>query len=155
MKQHLVFTLISLCLLWAGSAKAQSIEWRQVELRIDDHVIIADIAATARERGHGLMYRESLSDEEGMIFVFERPDRHCFWMRNTLIPLSIAFLDAQGRILQINQMAPESEELHCATRPASYALEVRQGWFAERGIRPGMTSMVRAERPLSELAKRP
>lgn len=101
------------------------------------------------------MYRESMSDEEGMIFIFDRPDRHCFWMRNTLIPLSIAFLDAQGRILQINDMQPESEELHCANRPASYALEVNQGWFAERGIRPGMTSVVRADRPLSELAATP
>jgi uncharacterized membrane protein (UPF0127 family) len=76
-------------------------------------------------------------------------------MRNTLIPLSIAFLDAQGRILQINDMEPESEQLHCATRPASFALEVNQGWFAERDIRPGMTSMVRADRPLEELASTP
>ena len=148
-------TTLFVWFMLAGLSHAQSIEWRQTLLLIDDHEIRADIAATARERGQGLMFRESMSDDEGMIFIFDRPDRHCFWMRNTLIPLSIAFLDAQGRILQINDMEPESEELHCALRPASFAIEVNQGWFAERGIRAGMTSMVRADRPLADLANSP
>ncbi|MHA7879841.1 MAG: DUF192 domain-containing protein [Saccharospirillum sp.] len=155
MVKHVWMLCFTLSLLLAGIAQAQSIDWRQVPLQVDEYELTADIAATAQERGQGLMYRETLSDDEGMLFIFERPDRHCFWMRNTLIPLSIAFLDAQGRILQINDMEPESEQLHCATRPASFALEVNQGWFAERDIRPGMTSMVRADRPLEELASTP
>jgi uncharacterized membrane protein (UPF0127 family) len=73
-----------------------------------------------------------------MLFVFDAPATHCMWMKNTYIPLSVAFLDEQGAIINIADMQPHSEESHCAVRPALYALEMTRGWFAQRGINPGM-----------------
>ena len=73
-----------------------------------------------------------------MLFVFTHPDRHCMWMRNTLLPLSVAFLDEQGRILNIEDMKPQTENNHCASAPARFALEMNQGWFAQKGLKPGI-----------------
>jgi uncharacterized membrane protein (UPF0127 family) len=72
-----------------------------------------------------------------MLFIFEQPAIHCMWMKNTPLPLSVAFLDDQGAIINIADMQPHSEQTHCATRPALYALEMAQGWFAQRGVKPG------------------
>lgn len=83
------------------------------------------------------MYREALAPDHGMLFVFDRAGRHCMFMRNTRIPLSAAFMDAGGRILAIARMQPFSERLHCAPEPVTHVLEMEQGWFAGRGIRPG------------------
>jgi len=83
------------------------------------------------------MYRESIAEDSGMLFVFDAERRHCMWMKNTLIPLSVAFIDADGEIINIRNMHPRSTQNHCAARPALYALEMNQGWFEERGIEPG------------------
>jgi hypothetical protein len=83
------------------------------------------------------MHRKSLGPNAGMLFVFDEAAPHCMWMKNTYIPLSVAFLDAQGVIINIADMTPHSEQSHCATRPAVYALEMTQGWFAQRGIKAG------------------
>ena len=84
------------------------------------------------------MNRFSLQPDHGMLFVFERPEPLGFWMKNTYIPLSIAFIDASGRILNIEDMAPQTETHALVARdPRLYALEMRKGWFVERGIRPG------------------
>lgn len=101
------------------------------------HVIRAELADTAATRATGLMGRESLGPNEGMLFVFENSGVHCFWMRNTPLPLSIAFIDDDGRIVDIARMAPFSERSHCPGTPVRYALEMEQGWFAKRGLRPG------------------
>ena len=85
------------------------------------------------------MFRKSLGQNEGMLFVFDEVTTHCMWMKNTFVPLSVAFLDASARIVNIADMTPQSEESHCASQPARYALEMRRGWFAERGIGPGFT----------------
>jgi uncharacterized membrane protein (UPF0127 family) len=85
----------------------------------------------------GLMQRTSLAPNGGMLFVFDEDGTHCMWMKNTLIPLSVAFLDARGAIINIADMEPHSEQSHCAARPARYALEMAQGWFVQRGIRAG------------------
>ena len=101
------------------------------------HVITAEVAATPHSRMVGLMMRDRLAPNHGMVFVFEDKSQHCFWMRNTLIPLSLAFIDDDGTIASIADMAPKSEASTCATRPIRYALEMDQGWFAKRGVSPG------------------
>ena len=101
------------------------------------HLIRAEVAHTFDTRSRGLMFRESLGPNQGMLFVFEASGRHCMWMRNTLIPLSVAFLDADGTIANIADMQPKSEQTHCAVRDVPFALEMEKGWFAARGIKPG------------------
>lgn len=102
------------------------------------HVIQAETATTPGERMLGLMNRDSLAPNGGMLFVFEEAGRHCFWMRNTRIPLSIAFVDEDGTIVNIADMEPFDESSdHCPARPVRHALEMAQGWFAQRGIREG------------------
>lgn len=101
------------------------------------HVIQAEVAATPQSRTTGLMYRQSLAPNHGMLFVFEQPNVQCFWMRNTLIPLSIAFLQDDGTIVNIADMKPQSDQSHCSEKPVRLALEMEQGWFAARGMTPG------------------
>ncbi len=108
-----------------------------VNLTISGHKVTAEVAATAQERATGLMYRFSLQPDHGMLFVFESAEPLGFWMKNTYIPLSIAYIDNGGRILNIEDMAPQTETTHWSKGPGRYALEMRKGWFAERGIRAG------------------
>ena len=108
-------------------------------LSINGHKITAEVAATPETRTTGLMNRFSLKPDHGMVFVFERAEPMGFWMKNTFIPLSIAFIGANGRILNIDDMAPQDESTHPSKGPALYALEMRKGWFAERGIVAGDT----------------
>jgi uncharacterized protein len=127
--------LVALMLV-AAPAAAQ--ELPVVELRAGMHLIRAEVAADYSARGRGLMFRKSLAPNGGMLFIFDGADIHCMWMKNTYVPLSVAFLDAQGAIINIADMQPHSEQSHCAARPAVYALEMTLGWFAERGVKPGM-----------------
>ena len=108
-----------------------------VTLIINGQKITAEVASTPQDRATGLMNRFSLQPDHGMLFVFERPEPLSFWMKNTFIPLSIAFLDADGRILNIDDMAPQTETSHWSKGPGLYALEMRKGWFAERGVKAG------------------
>jgi uncharacterized membrane protein (UPF0127 family) len=112
-------------------------ELRTTPLTIAGHKLTAEVAATPEERATGLMHRFSLKPDHGMIFVFERAEPQAFWMKNTFIPLSIAFIAGDGRIISIEDMAPQDERMHWSRGPAKYALEMRKGWFAERGIRTG------------------
>ncbi len=107
------------------------------ELRAGMHLIRAEVAADFSTRGRGLMHRKGLAPNAGMLFVFDAPSQQCMWMKNTYIPLSVAFLDERGTIINIADMQPHSEQTHCSARPALYALEMTRGWFAERGIKPG------------------
>ena len=120
--------------LLAESAFAQ---WPVIELTAGFHRIEAEVAADQSSRMQGLMMRKNLPANQGMLFVFSRADRYCMWMRNTLIPLSVAFLDEHGTILNIEEMQPQTENNHCAAAPARFALEMNQGWFAKKGIKPG------------------
>jgi hypothetical protein len=108
-----------------------------MELSAGFHRIEAEVAANNPARMQGLMQRKAMAPQRGMLFVFERDDRHCMWMKNTFLPLSVAFLDAQGRILNIEDMQPQVEDNHCAAQPARFALEMNLGWFAQRGIKRG------------------
>jgi len=108
-----------------------------LELSAGIHLIHAEVANTFETRAQGLMFRKSLGANEGMLFVFPQPDTHCMWMKNTLIPLSVAFIDRNGRIVSISEMLPQTETSHCAKAPADYALEMNRGWFASKKIKPG------------------
>ena len=88
-------------------------------------------------RSQGLMQRKSMAQGAGMVFIFDESAPHCMWMKNTLIPLSVAFIDERGEIANIADMQPLDETTHCATRPVRYALEMNQGWFKKRGISAG------------------
>jgi uncharacterized membrane protein (UPF0127 family) len=111
---------------------------RTVQLNAGMYLIRAEVAADDRTRERGLMFREQMPSNAGMLFLFDEPGSQCMWMKNTLIPLSVAFLDEHGTIINIEDMAPQTENSHCARRPARYALEMNGGWFAARGIKPGM-----------------
>jgi uncharacterized membrane protein (UPF0127 family) len=123
-------------MLVAAPALAQQLP--MVQLKAGMHLIRAEVAADYSTRGRGLMHRKSLAPNAGMLFIFDEPSIHCMWMKNTYIPLSVAFLDEKGEIINIADMQPHSEQSHCAARPALYALEMERGWFAQRGIKPGV-----------------
>ena len=120
-----------------------------MELTAGMHRIEAEVAANDQNRQVGLMNRKVMPPQRGMLFVFSRENTHCMWMRNTFIPLSVAFMDADGVIINIEDMQPQTESNHCARKPARYALEMNQGWFAQRGIKPGtrLGGIDRAPRP--------
>lgn len=132
-------TLIkSLCLsaVLFSSAQAQT-PMPRMELTAGFYRIEAEVAANQKNRMQGLMHRRAMQANEGMLFVFPQEDRHCMWMRNTFLPLSVAFIDAKGEILNIEDMEPQTEDNHCAAAPARFALEMNKGWFAGKGIKPG------------------
>jgi len=108
-----------------------------IDLTINGHRLVAEIASTEATRTYGLMNRFSLQPDHGMLFVFSEPQPLAFWMKNTYVPLSIAFIGADGRIVNIEDMAPRTEDTHPSHGLALFALEMKKGWFADRGIRPG------------------
>lgn len=107
------------------------------QFNIGIHVIKAEIAATQAQRQIGLMNRQQMGQNEGMMFIFDRPNNHCMWMKNTLIPLSVAFIDNDGVIVNIEEMKPQTEVNHCASKPVRFALEMNAQWFKQKGIQPG------------------
>ena len=113
-------------------------EMPRMELNAGLHRIEAEVANTPDNRAQGLMHRKIMASHQGMLFVFPVAERHCMWMRNTLIPLSVAFLDDKGDIINIEEMQPQTENNHCAASPARFALEMNKGWFSAKGIRQGM-----------------
>ena len=123
-------------LVLAGGVAAQG-AMPVVELSAGFHRIEAEVAATTENRMVGLMNRRSMPAQRGMVFAFTQENTHCMWMRNTYVPLSVAFIDADGVIINIEDMQPQTETSHCSKKPARYALEMNQGWFAQRGIKPG------------------
>ena len=108
-----------------------------VELTAGMHRVEAEVANTQETRMRGLMMRQTMPVHRGMLFVFDMDARHCMWMKNTLLPLSVAFLDDQGRIINVEEMKPQTEDNHCAAKPARYALEMNAGWFKSRNLGPG------------------
>ena len=108
-----------------------------VQLNAGIHLIHAEVADNDSARMRGLMFRQGLAPNHGMLFVFDRPEMQCMWMRNTLIALSVAFLDDDGTVVNIEEMKPQTDESHCARRPVRYALEMSAQWFSRHGITPG------------------
>lgn len=110
---------------------------RETRVRVAGIPVTVEVAESDEARQRGLMYRDSLPDDHGMLFVYPEERRLSFWMRNTQIPLDIAFLDRGGTIVDIQQMEPFTDETHVSGRPAMYALEMREGWFEEHGVEVG------------------
>jgi hypothetical protein len=127
--------LAALALAVAGPARAQLPE---TFLTVNGHKLTAEVAQTNPARMQGLMHRRMLPENRGMLFVFDNVGIHGMWMKNTYIPLSVAFLDERGVIINIADMEPHTLDSHGAAKPAKYALEVNRGWFRKRGIKPGI-----------------
>ena len=125
---------VALCLF----AVAGRAEMPQIVLSVNGHKLTAEVARTDADRAQGLMHRRMLPENRGMLFVFDSVAYHGMWMMNTYIPLSVAFLDEAGVIINIEDMKPHTRDSHYAARPARYALEMNLGWFRKRGISPGM-----------------
>jgi uncharacterized protein len=113
-------------------------DFPRVKLTAGMFVIDAAVASSDADREQGLMYRTQLAPNEGMLFVFGENAVHCFWMKNTLIPLSIAFMRADGTVTDIDEMDAETTNNHCPSNNGYYALEMSKGWFSSKGIKPGM-----------------
>lgn len=132
-----------LCALaFTGAAHAQEPTTAQgplpaTQLSAGIHIIHAEVANTEESRSRGLMFRKPLEGNDGMLFVFEDPDLQCFWMHNTPSPLSIAFIGDDGTIVNVEDMAAETDDSHCSKKPVRYALEMAQGWFVQHGISAG------------------
>lgn len=137
MSLHSRLSLLFFCAACAGTALADALP--AIELFAGFHRIEAEVASTQPTRTQGLMHRREMPQQRGMLFVFPDVAIHCMWMRNTPLPLAVAFLDESGRILNIEEMRPLTENNHCAARPARYALEMNTSWFSQRGIKRGDT----------------
>ena len=134
-KRFVLAGALPACLAMASAAGADPL--LTYPLRISGHPLRVEVAHTDSTRMRGLMFRRQLPESRGMIFVYAEPSRQAMWMKNTYIPLSVAFLDERGRILNIEDMTPHSEQSHWSSGKAAYAIETNRGWFARRGIKPG------------------
>lgn len=133
----LLACLSSIITLGAWSQDAAQPRLDSIALSAGMHLIRAEVAATPQQQQIGLMHRRSMASNDGMLFVYEHAQKHCFWMRNTLLPLTIAFIDDEGRIVNLADMQPLDESPHCSAKPVRFALEMNQGWFAKRGFKAG------------------
>ena len=129
-------------LVLIGPAQAQTLDEPQmklerIKLSSGMHRLDVQVAATPDQRQTGLMFRKDMPQHEGMIFVFEQAAKQCFWMKNTLIPLSAAFVEDDGTIVNIEDMKPQTLDGHCSAKPVRYVLEMNKGWFAKKGIKAG------------------
>lgn len=129
-----------LSLFLAASAWAQEapqLQLPRTTLSVGMYQIDAQVATTSEEHATGLMHRKEMPQHEGMLFVFASPSPLCFWMKNTLIPLTAAFIADDGTIVNLEDMKPQSLDSHCARKPVRYVLEMNQGWFAKKGLKAG------------------
>jgi uncharacterized protein len=131
--------VIALALLLNTAAQAQEGPQKldTIQLNAGMHLIRAELARTPDEHGIGLMFRKTMPANDGMLFAFDTPRQQCFWMKNTLLPLSVAFVADDGSVANIEDMKPQTLDSHCSTQPVRFVLEMNQGWFAKRGIKAG------------------
>ena len=141
MKRMLIHSLIGWTLaLLGGVCLAQDTAQTQlprIRLQAGMFQIDTQVAQTPEQRSIGLMYRTDMPAHEGMLFVFEQPSTQCFWMKNTLLPLTAAFIADDGTIVNLADMKPQTTDTHCSVKPVRYVLEMHQGWFAKRGLQAG------------------
>ena len=121
--------------------QAQSQNLPRITLNAGIHNISAEVAQSPDERATGLMFRQSMPANQGMLFVFEQAEQQCFWMKNTLIPLDIAFVADDGTIVNIDHMKPQTLDNHCSLKPGRMVLEMNDGWFARKGVSAGSKLM--------------
>lgn len=142
--QNIAHCLAALLVAFAGAALAQTQSREQPQMNLPRmplaagmHLIDAQVAQTPEQRQIGLMHRREMPVIEGMLFVFEQPATQCFWMKNTLLPLTAAFVADDGRVVNLADMKPQTTDSHCSTEPVRFVLEMNQGWFAKRGVKAG------------------
>jgi uncharacterized membrane protein (UPF0127 family) len=136
----LVTGLLSVALLGCGTSHAQDapqLDLPRIKLGVGMYLVDTQVAATPQQRAIGLMLRKQMPQAEGMLFVFEQAGQQCFWMKNTLLPLTAAFVADDGTIVNLADMRPQTLESHCSTKPVRFVLEMNQGWFAQKGIKAG------------------
>jgi uncharacterized membrane protein (UPF0127 family) len=130
----------TLTLLFSGASYAQQtpqMDLPRVKLTAGMYLVDAQVAATPQQRATGLMFRRQMPQAEGMLFVFEQAGEQCFWMKNTLLPLTAAFVLDDGTIVNLADMTPQSTESHCSAKPVRFVLEMNRGWFAQKSIKAG------------------
>jgi len=132
-----ILALCVACTAFAGAAQDGPQSLPAITLQAGMHNIHAEVARTPQERATGLMFRREMAQQDGMLFVFEQPATQCFWMKNTLLPLSVAFVADDGTIVNLDDMKPQTLDSHCSAAPVRYVLEMNQGWFAKRGFKAG------------------
>ena len=138
--KHIVTALVALAGTFSHLVYAQNapqLDLPRTKISASMYVIDAQVAATPEQRATGLMYRTQMPQGEGMLFVFERLGQQCFWMKNTLLPLSAAFVEDDGTIVNLVDMKPQTTDSHCSKKPVRFVLEMNQYWFAKKGITAG------------------
>lgn len=134
------YGLIALSLLCCHISHAQSsaqMNLPRIKITVGMYLVDTQVAATPEQRSIGLMFRQKMPDSEGMLFVFDQVSEQCFWMKNTVLPLTAAFVADDGTIVNLADMKPQTTDSHCSTKPVRYVLEMNQGWFAKKGIKAG------------------
>ena len=132
-----------ICLAFAAGALAASAQFQAqpklptIRLNADIQNIPTEVASTPEQRQIGMMFRTTMGANDAMLFVFEEPSQQCFWMKNTLVPLSAAFVKDDGTVANIVDMKPQTTDSHCSTEPVRFVLEMNQGWFARHGVKAG------------------
>jgi len=137
LKPLLILLAYSLASLNAFGQGVPQTQLPRITLNAGMHLIQAQVAQDFEQRQIGLMWRKEMPQNEGMLFVFEQAAMQCFWMRNTLLPLTAAFVADDGTIVNLADMKPQSDESHCSKKPVRFVLEMNQGWFAKRNIQAG------------------
>jgi len=138
--KHTLRALLCVFSFLAASAMAQDgpqLDLPRVKLSVGLHQIDAQVAMQPEQRQIGLMFRRDMPAGEGMLFVFNQAGKQCFWMKNTLIPLTAAFVADDGTIVNLADMKPQVTDSHCSEKPVRYVLEMNVGWFAKKGIKAG------------------
>lgn len=130
-------TAVLLMCGWANAQEIPQMNLQRIKLMAGMYVIDAQLAMTPEQRQIGLMQRKDMPQHEGMIFVFEQSSQQCFWMKNTILPLTAAFVADDGTIMNMADMEPQTTDSHCSTKPVRYVLEMNKGWFTKKGIKPG------------------
>jgi len=139
MKIFATVTALVMC-CWVSASQAQEgpqMNLPRTKLSAGIHQIDTQVALSPEQRSIGLMFRREMPQHEGMLFVFEQPSTQCFWMKNTLLPLTAAFVADDGTIVNLEDMKPQTTDSHCSAKPVRFVLEMNQGWFAKKGIKAG------------------
>jgi len=134
----LLFSLLMACLGTTFAQEQPQLGLPRTTLSAGFHQLQVQIASTPEQHATGLMYRKEMPPHEGMLFVFSDPRQQCFWMKNTLIPLTAAFVADDGTVVNLEDMQPQTTQSHCSAKPVRFVLEVNQGWFAKKGLKAGM-----------------
>ena len=138
--KYIAVVLLGLAAIMGNTAHAQDapqMDLPRIKLSAGLHLIDTQVAASPEQRATGLMFRRSMPLSEGMLFIFDQASVQCFWMKNTLLPLTAAFVADDGTIVNLADMKPQTTDSHCSRQPVRYVLEMNQGWFNKKGIQAG------------------